>query len=482
MRAWQWRLFTCLSTVAVALRANYKPFHNWQCDGCGDESGAAEEIYRQVHRALRDRGAAREVYLLLDHSWIDRLLEPATKVIVKVVQRDRLSTTRLVQQQLHNNPALGDDSYVVVISPPRDTDQTQTHGYPVLRKEEAVQIDHFLTNNPCFMPLHDPPVTLNDTTMQPVGRAESTATSSGTGTGSGTKRTSSRQSQSYDHSAIFVRLPSYPYHATCRLYRAITANQYPDRCPSATHQDALEGHHLGNIGWVNNVYPMISKMQAALHNDRVFITPRAKDNGNENRPDKWLFYSSTKRSQPVDRGIHYPEVGDTAFWKSRVDSRQVRAGTLLSVRGTWGAWADRHECPSPAHFAFDPWSCHFMSLSVCNLDPGMQAVRLREGYAEDPKNGSTYLTALVRVSQPCRPSALRVHSIYHSFYHYPAPHITPLANPHHSTHHSTHYSSSISLHPPHAELHPERAREVRRRGDVKTHVGVLAVPDLHPQT
>lgn len=391
MRIWQWRLLMWLSAGAMAYRANYKPFHNWQCDGCGDENGAAEETYRQVHQALRQRGAAREVYLLLDHSWIDRLLEPATKVIVKVVRRDRLNTTQLTQQEENNNPVQGDEAYVVVYSPPAE--QTRANGYPVLRKKEAAQIDTFLVRNPCFVPLQDPPVTLSDSKMHPMGRRRS---STGVKRASGNDSPETLDSLIYEHSAIFVRLPSYPYHATCRLYTVITANQFPDRCPPSSHTDALEAYHLGNIGWVNNVYPMISKMQSALHNDRIFIMPRAQDNGRENTTEAVLYFRTVPKRK--EAGEDKTEVGNAAYWKARGKNRKERAlpSALTGVRGTWGAWADRAECPSMAHFAFDPWSCHFMTLSACHQDPTMQTVATREGYPDDPKNGSAYLIALVR--------------------------------------------------------------------------------------
>ena len=84
----------------------------------------------------------------------------------------------------------------------------------------------------------------------------------------------------YEQSAIFIRLPSYPYHATCKFYNVITMLQFPSHCPEPTNaEQQIEAHRLGNIGWVNNVYPLVTKFQTALRNGRVLITPRAEENG-----------------------------------------------------------------------------------------------------------------------------------------------------------------------------------------------------------
>ena len=219
MRILPWFL---LSTwfFASAYRGNYKPFQNWQCVGCvAEDVNATTSIYRKVHRALRQRGSAREVYLLLDHSWIDRLLEPSTIVVVHVVPRDQLSATRMVQQVEIREEGKVDgtqreEQYVVVYSPPT------TKSRMVLRKAEAITIDTFLLKNPCFLPLHDPPVTLNDSQLSyPLGPPSRRLSTDGSMT------QSMRETRAYEVSAIFVRLPSYPYHATCKLYALVTARQ-----------------------------------------------------------------------------------------------------------------------------------------------------------------------------------------------------------------------------------------------------------------
>ena len=83
----------------------------------------------------------------------------------------------------------------------------------------------------------------------------------------------------YEHSAVFIRLPSFPYHATCKLYNVVTMTQFPTHCPEPTNTEQIEAHWLGNIGWVNNVYPMVTKFQTALRHGRVLLTSRAQENG-----------------------------------------------------------------------------------------------------------------------------------------------------------------------------------------------------------
>ena len=203
-----------------AYRGNYKPFHNWKCVGCTTEdTNATTSIYRKVHRALRQRGSAREVYLLLDHAWIDRLLEPSTVVVVHVIPRSQLSTTHMIQQvniqeEVKVDGIQREEQYVVVYSPPAVKSRM------VLRKAEAVLIDTFLLNNPCFMPLHDPPVTINDSQLSYQLGPPSRRLSS-----DGLMIQSMRETRAYELTAIFVRLPSYPYHATCKLYSLVTSRQ-----------------------------------------------------------------------------------------------------------------------------------------------------------------------------------------------------------------------------------------------------------------
>ena len=61
---------------------------------------------------------------------------------------------------------------------------------------------------------------------------------------------------------------------------------------------------------------------------KVFITPRSVDQG-----QPYLFQSPN--------------------------------GKQVSVTHAWEAWTSPNEC-SNASFAWDPWSCHFLSLSKCN--------------------------------------------------------------------------------------------------------------------
>ena len=139
-----------------------------------------------------------------------------------------------------------------------------------------------------------------------------------------------------------------------------------------------------------------------IHNSlQVLITPRAQDNGNEQSPLKKLYYRSPmyKVKEGQEEMVRhmkgkYAEIGNAFYWEQTSLSMNQPDHALASVMGTWGAWADGKECPSLPHFAFDPWSCHFMSLSSCNIIPDMQRVKPREGYSDDPTTGSTYLTAL----------------------------------------------------------------------------------------
>ena len=326
-----WLTFVALQCFAY--KANQGMFSKWQCEGCGQN---VTRTYRRVYRALRTGN--REMYIPLDHSWINLILRPTTNLVVHYIDRSKIASSTLIQyesettsnmvaNQKNNIIREGEETFHIVYSPPPKRIVIKK-AYHTLSYPEANDIDLFLRNNPCYIPLQEPNAYYN-LTHEDLNSDEN-------------RFQYSKHDFVYFNSFIAVRLPTYSYHATCKLYTTITNIQFPSsssssslnqQCPTPININRLEAYWLGNIGWVNNLYPMISKFTSSLHNDRIFITPRAQEWGKENIPSKRLYLN-------------------------------IR-GSKVKVNGTWGNWASKEECPIST-FAFNPWACHFMSLSSCN--------------------------------------------------------------------------------------------------------------------
>jgi hypothetical protein len=219
-------------------------------------------------------------------------------------------------------------------------------------------VDGFLRRNPCFMPIHDPyfePSSNNDTKIE--GKSANGHVKRGHGHGK--KLSRDFYSGLYYGTAIFVRLPSFPFYSTCKMYTYINKRQFPKNCPNR-EEDVLT-YWLGNIGWSNNLLPFIDTFRGALRNSRILITPRARDNGAE-----------------------------------KALSVLVN-GKMVKVSGTWGAWADREECPIDT-FAWDPWACHYISLSNCN-NPELHDLKFSDKHDKlpDPDIKNEYMNFMVRI-------------------------------------------------------------------------------------
>jgi hypothetical protein len=104
---------------------------------------------------------------------------------------------------------------------------------------------------------------------------------------------------------------------------------------------------------------LLPYFQSSLRNGRILLAPRAKENGFEK-----------ELKVPVN-------------------------GEMVKVNGTWGAWADRDKCPINT-FAWDPWACHYISLSSCHSPEKQNLPYVDNHYGmQAPVKKSTYMTSLV---------------------------------------------------------------------------------------
>ena len=346
-----WLLFAGLGLVLLrcspvrAFQDDFPPNQQWECLGCPGDDAAKQRIYGFIRRAIYTE--SREVYLNFDHSWMERVLKTGIKVQVHYLLRDKMSTTELAREE--NPPERSkDERFQFVFSPSPDSAATG------LSLQEAEIIDTFLMRNPCWMPLHDPPVRL----PAPGGGGNNTTSPSISVAGSQVFG-----GVDYAGSAILAKLPAHGFYSTCQLFSYMTTKQNPPECPSKDKEGIMGGqgevlvNWLGNIGWANALHPLIEHLVGAMHNGQILLTPRAWDNG---------------AAKPVT--VVVPGQGE------------------VEASGPWSAWADPSECPKET-FAWNPWNCFFISLSKCN-NPELHNVKFQEHPKPDPSPPSEYMVEL----------------------------------------------------------------------------------------
>jgi hypothetical protein len=335
-----WLLLGTMKLLSVeSFHGNAPPNKFWECRGCANERQKSL-MFNYVRQALHS--GSREVYWNFDHSWIDSALSTGSRVVVTAVKRYELEHFRY--DDLTSGYGMLSNGH----SPFDFFNQT----YHVVislalnvSRDSIEPIDKFLVNNPCFMPIRDPQVEIgpNNTYVQKKG--------------------------STGNIAVFVRLPELHYHSTCALYKLVSEKQYPQQCPRPRRDTAkIQPHWLGNIGWSNCADSLVHRFIQALHESKLLLATRSEaHNGVDKDPNKALYVT--------------------------VEDRVVK------VKGTWDAWASRYECDTST-FAWNPWACHFLSLSNCH-SPAMQELAVNSVVPvgapfKDPPEGSDYLSKLVR--------------------------------------------------------------------------------------
>jgi hypothetical protein len=229
----------------------FPPNENWKCSsGCPNDVNMTGQILGMVRHALYTEN--REVYLAYDHSWIDSMLGPKAKVNVVGVPRDKLASH--IAADYHSPDFEKDEVFQVIYSLPPSL-PSGGGSYKPLSFADADVIDQFLTKNPCWIPIHDPPVAI------PGEVPETTAHHAGI----------------YDYTVILVRLPAFWFHSTCQLYTLVTKKQFPEKCPTAADISKVKAYWLGNIGWANCVHPIFEHLKDTLLAGDLLINPRAFD-------------------------------------------------------------------------------------------------------------------------------------------------------------------------------------------------------------
>ena len=264
---------------------------------------------------------SRETYLPFDHSWLDsRALQNKARVVVTLVPRTALGTHQYDVSSVSASHGTTDadmnedtEIFHVVMSLPLtpSTDHNQRH---YASSADIQPVDEFLRRNPCFMPLHDPPVNIS------------------TPGNNGARDHQDFGGPWYRHSAIFIRLPAKHFHPTCRLYTFITERQHPAECPTLAQKDKYLPAAVGMIGWTNTLDFFVMILRHAMYTNRLFISARSSGTINLQNPNAFHI---------------------------NVD------GVSKRIEQTWDSWADPAYCAAE-DFAWNPWACNFISLSKCN--------------------------------------------------------------------------------------------------------------------
>lgn len=303
---------------------NLPPNAHWQCIEChrryGSVAGSADEresVYRifGIIRNILHKAEARMVYFALDSTWMDRLLHSEARVKVTAVSLDGIQSLVMATPSPLALPANERDEVFQVVYAELSPDTTTGTGTkPALYGNHYENVDTFLSQNPCWIPLHEPV----------LGRQPSPPS---------TPKPGHRFSQhSKQRSVVLVRLPVWGMHATCRLFDRITRLQYPQTC--LYDNEHMLTHHLHNTGWSATFNAILFKLAHILHQD-VF-------------PRKLIA---------ITRAIDF---------RSRERRLQDRNGTVFNATGGW-YWANPETCRASTD-AYDPWACNFISLSNCTRE------------------------------------------------------------------------------------------------------------------
>lgn len=255
------KIVVCFLVFLNYVLGNFKyQNENWNFDGCHDID-EERKLYRQIHRSIRH--SDRLSYLTLDSSFLDRLLQLDSKVNVTLTEFIDEGLQHVAQKDEKSNASQHSEDFNVA-----------AFAFSVLSRTSKAQyyegVDNFLTTNPCWIPLYEP-------VFEPF--------------------------MSGSEFLLFVRLPDYSYHATCKLYTAIHAQQFPSVC-DAIH---LVTYQLPNIGFGHTSLFTMNAMMTALINSKVFTAPTSEPfrsrpygkNGNNHNQDHNPLKSDGKNQNPL---------------------------------------------------------------------------------------------------------------------------------------------------------------------------------------
>jgi hypothetical protein len=261
--------------VAAEDLSIFDSHEGWTLHGCDDITATDHRlVYNWINTALRVE--VRDIYLAIESSWMDDILSANSKVNVRCVRYDGLADHK-PPQPAYDSKNKGEEAYNIIIS--------QVPAATSFTPYTSGAIDAFLLRNPCWTLLHEPVYR-----AAPMNRNDAI---------------------SYEHAAVFLQLPMFPYQATCKFFDAITRRQFPKECPPAKDLFFYQATSFGFGGEAN-------KLVKTFHFN--------------------LFKSSTR------------------VYASSIAAQET---------GKW-VWLNDTVCPHSIA-STNPWTCNFLPFSNCSV-------------------------------------------------------------------------------------------------------------------
>eukprot|EP01038_Epipyxis_sp_PR26KG_P007087 gene7087-9672_t len=297
-----------------------KANRGWLSINCRNYNISDSIIFSQILSALNKW--PRNDYFALDMSWIADLMQPFARVEVECVNWDQI-TNKVMSFQHH------------ITLPYNRLEETYKIAFVinnnlVNNKFKTRDIDVFLRNNPCYFPIQEPSIRIRKLHKKGLSRSQSNNLSK--------------------LLSIFVRLPVYKYHATCRLFSLITQVQFPKQCLYT--QENMTVYHLINTGWSAAFGSLFGEFIVSLSKfpTNVFVVPKAI----EFKALEWIFHDKILNKQ----------YNMSDIWK----------------------WIDPDTC-DPISIMFDPWSCNFISFTNCTHSENGKLRRIHSSYPNATDSG-----------------------------------------------------------------------------------------------
>lgn len=329
-----------------------KPNENWRCTGCANNLHT-DSIYGAIRSALRRANQAPSSFLSIDMSWTQFVLERHANVHVQILNCSVLATVIL-------NHVTDEEFHIVVAE---STGFFKTWGRSRIDSYRSYlqhfldvplfpDVDNFLVNNPCYVPLNEPTSRAPKITKT---NAQNHDPSQGGRrlTDKFPKHSTDKQDRRYRHGQgqgalstpkllILVRLPAKIFRATCMLFSALTARQFPSglghggkegeqtASPGCVYDaDHMIVHKLSNIGFAHTA-------NAALYS---------------------FVYLSLIQGEKARKVFTMPI-------SEEFMARRANLAANLTDTDAW-AWAEPSTCPLIMQL-HDPWACNFLPITSCS--------------------------------------------------------------------------------------------------------------------
>ena len=205
--------------------------------------------------------ADRNLYLSLNHDWLDSLLISNKRINIQCITINQLQQKKTFKNDININDVHEDNEVIeIYYVPMNNSTNLQVTSYT------SGPIDTFLMYNPCWIVLQEPDLFDDDEMID--------------------KRIKHRLR---NKPLIFVKLPTYGYGPTCKLFTHLTNRQFPDKCPD---KGSLYYHFVQNYGFGGEVNKLVKTFLFNLYSSSSRVYAQTRHEGYE-----WLWANSDRISK-----------------------------------------------------------------------------------------------------------------------------------------------------------------------------------------